>query len=343
MLTMADTLYDNRDGTVKLSIIVGTRNRADRILSCLDSIAVAIQQAPAAGVEIVVVDNGSSDNTPRLISSWARSSSVPVQCLQEPQPGVARAHNRALRAARGALFAFTDDDCRVDAQYVDDLLRHDSGDRGLVLRGGRVELGDASDLPLTINTSLIALRWTRAMNSARHSRIGGCLNGCNLAMRRALVDRIGGFDERFGPGSYIGSGADTEFIYRSYLAGAILEYVPDMVVFHHHGRRTRAAGHQLMRRYAIANGALFIHYGLRHRDLCRIFYGDLREAALGILRRKDTQSPPGLFTNKDLLVYAALGAIKYILIAKKLPFRLDETHLPAVQPSLPQVNLHQLE
>jgi GT2 family glycosyltransferase len=310
---------------VKLSVIVGTRNRAGSIIPCLDSIAAACATADTAA-EIVVVDNGSKDETPALVRQWTRASPLPVQLLSEPQPGLARAHNQALSAARGELLVITDDDCRLHPEYVNDLLRHDREDgEHIVLRGGRIELGDPADLPLTINTAPSRQRWTRSMHSARDQRIGGCLNGCNLTMRRRVIERIGGFDEGFGPGSYIGSGADTDFIYRAYLAGISLEYVPDMVVFHHHGRRSIADGHQVIRRYTIANGALFVRYFSKDRDLCRIFYGDLREAALGILRRRNTQSPRELFTNHELLAAAVLGALRYIILRHRRRFRFIES------------------
>ena len=228
------------------------------------------------------------------------------------------------------MLAITDDDCRLHPEYINDLLRHDREDGDeLVLRGGRVELGDRADLPLTINTTPLCQRWTRSSRSARENRIGGCLNGCNLAMRRTLIERGGFFDEGFGPGSYIGSGADTDFIYRAYLAGAALEYVPEMAVFHHHGRRSTGDGHQLIRRYTIANGALFARYLFRERDLCRIFYGDLREAALGIVRGRNTQSPPQLFSNKDLLACAALGAAKYVVMGSKRRLQSNKMNVSA--------------
>ena len=112
-----------------------------------------------------------------------------------------------------------------------------------------------------------------------------------MAMRRALLERIGPMDEAFGPGSYIGSGADSDLMFRAYLAGATLEYVPDMIVFHYHGRKSPESGRQLMRRYTIGNGALFARYLFRHPDLCRVFYGDLRDAARGIINGKNTQTP----------------------------------------------------
>jgi GT2 family glycosyltransferase len=299
---------------MKLSVIVATRNRAHAIRPCLDAIAAAFTEAAPIAAEIIVVDNGSNDNTTETVRSWSAAATVPVRMLEEPRIGLARAQNLALQSARGELLVFTDDDCRLHPQYVNDLLRHDAKDDVPVLRGGRIELGDSSDLPLTINTYPELVRWMRSMNSARHKRICGFLNGCNMTMRRALLERIGRFDEAFGPGSYIGSGADSDLMFRAYLAGATLEYVPDMIVFHHHGRKSAESGYQLMRRYTIANGALFVRYLFRHPDLCRVFYGDMRNAARGILGAKTAQTPVTAFSNKDLLAYAALGALKYILI-----------------------------
>jgi glycosyltransferase involved in cell wall biosynthesis len=99
-----------------------------------------------------------------------------VRLLLEPKRGLSRAHNRALRAAQGELLAFTDDDCRLSKDYVNDLLRHDAADTELVLRGGRIELGDPTDLPLTIKTTPDRIRWHRRMNSARHQSIPGQIN-----------------------------------------------------------------------------------------------------------------------------------------------------------------------
>ena len=301
---------------MKLSVIVATRNRAYAIGPCLDSIAIAFTQAAPIDAEIVVVDNGSSDNTMEVIKAWSAAIKVSLQLLQEPKTGVTRAHNHALRLARGQLIAFTDDDCRLHPQYVNDLLRYDREDRELVLRGGRIELGDPTDLPLTINTSPTPMRWTRSMNSARHHRIPGFLNGCNLVMRRALLDQIGLFDEAFGPGSYIGSGGDADLLFRAYLAGATLEYVPDMTVFHYHGRKTPEAGRKLMRRYMLANGALLARYHFKDPDLCRVFYQDLKHAVLSLMNGRITLAPEIRFTNMDMVVYSALGFIKYIFMRK---------------------------
>lgn len=169
---------------MKLSVIVATRNRAANLRPCLDSIAAAFAKAALLDTEIIMVDNGSTDNTPDVIKAWSAGSGVPIKSLSEPRPGRTRALNCALRAAEGNLLVFTDDDCRLSENYVNDLLRHFASDGAdLVIRGGRVELGDPTDLPITIKTTPHPVRYYRCMpsttNLACRDNIFAQLLGCN--------------------------------------------------------------------------------------------------------------------------------------------------------------------
>jgi len=76
---------------MKLSVIVCTRNRAHAIAGCLASIVAAFAAASPLDAEIVVVDNGSQDQTSAIVEQWARGSSYPVRLLSEPKPGLTRA------------------------------------------------------------------------------------------------------------------------------------------------------------------------------------------------------------------------------------------------------------
>jgi glycosyltransferase involved in cell wall biosynthesis len=301
---------------MKLSVIVATKNRALALAPCLDSIAAAFASAAPVDAEIVVVDNGSTDDTADTIKAWAGASAVPVQSLSEPRAGKARALNRGLRAARGDILAFTDDDCRLHNEHVNDLLRHAAADTDLVLRGGRIELGDPTDLPLTIYTATTPMRWSLALNSVRHEGVNGKINGCNMTMRRALVERLGPFDEDFGPGSRAASGDDTDYIFRAYLDGATLEYVPDMTVFHHHGRNTSAAGKKLIRDYMTAKGALWVKYIFKHPNFCRPALWNMKNAARETITGANTFLPNIGFSHKDKVTCAMRGAVRYFFMRK---------------------------
>jgi glycosyltransferase involved in cell wall biosynthesis len=298
---------------VKLSVVIATRNRASTLPACLNAIAAAFAQAAPLEAEIVIVDNGSTDNTTETIKAWSAANAVSLQLHHEPKPGVSRARNRALRATRGEVIAFMDDDCRMSKEYVSDLLRHDAADTGLVLRGGRIELGDPADIELTTNTSPTRQQWSLGQNSARHDVLRGQINGCNMVMRRALIERIGFFDENLGPGCSIVAGEDTDYTWRAYLSGATLEYVPDMVVFHHHGRRTSAAGKKMMQGYLVGAGALYAKYFLEHPNFCRSFYWDCKSAFREILTGTNTCSPQFDFSHKDRVTCSVRGAVKYFL------------------------------
>lgn len=298
---------------MKLSVIIATRNRARGIVPCLNSIAIAFAKAAPVNAEIVITDNGSTDETSQIIAGWASANGVQLKLLSEPRPGKGRALNRALRAAEGELLALIDDDCRLHPEHINDVLRHDAADTRLVLRGGRVELGDPADLPFTINTSRTRRQWCLADNTLRHQGIAGIINGCNMTLRRALFEGLGPYDENFGPGSVIGSGDDTDYIFRAYLSGATIEYVPDMAVFHHHGRKTVAAGYALWRKYSIGSGGLYAKYISKHPNLCRQFYWDLRDAAKEVISESNTFLPEIGFSHKDKVAYAVRGAFRYFV------------------------------
>jgi len=302
---------------VRISVIVATRNRSYAIASCLDSIAISLSKAAPISAEIVVVDNGSEDQTPTVIEKWAKNSPFPVRHLVESRTGLSRAHNAALKIAQGDLLAFTDDDCCLNENYVNDLLRHDAKDTELVLRGGRIELGDPTDLPLTIKTSPDIIQWKRSLNSARSQPIPGQINGCNMTMRRALVQKIGYFDENFGPGSAMGSGGDSDYLFRAYLAYCALEYVPNMTVIHFHGRKSPCQGYNLLRNYLKGTGAVYAKHCWKDLNLCRPFWWDLKNALKETITGKNTWLPAIGFSHKHKVFYSLVGAFRYILY---LPF-----------------------
>lgn len=256
----------------EVSFIVCTRDRLDVLEACIDSIRAACRAHPAFPAELVVVDNGSRDGTASYLSSTAFISDIALTAISEPRPGLAAARNAGLAQARGRVLVFVDDDCRLDRNYLADLERHYASGEKWLIRGGRVEIGDARDLPFTIKRCDKRERLTPAVHP------GGFVLGCNMTMHRDVAARIGPFDERFGAGGALRSAEDTDYLVRAMLAGMAVEYVPDMTIFHHHGRRDRMAIDRLHRDYHFGNGALCLKYLRRAPWLLRHFYWATRAA-----------------------------------------------------------------
>jgi len=306
---------------MRISVIVCTFNRANVLTPCLDSIAESLSAAAPVEAEIIVVDNASTDNTSAVIKKWAETSPFPVQALHEPKKGLSAARNCALRAARGELLAFTDDDCRMSKNYVIDALRHDAADTEPVFRGGRIELGDSTDLPLSIKTDPDLERMSRKMNSAKKENVGMIMAGCNMVMRRSLANSLGFFDENLGAGTSLPGGEDTDFFFRAYLAGTVLEYVPDMAVTHFHGRKTKLQGYNLLCNYMLGTGALYVKYFFKDINFCRPFYWDIKSAVNEIISGKmDSRAQFG-FSYKTKVYYCVLGAFKYCLVLMRHSMR----------------------
>lgn len=296
---------------MKLSVIVCTRNRAHAIIGCLDSLVVAIKAAGPVDAEIVVIDNASEDNTNQVVRDWAKTSPVPVNLQLEPRRGLAVARNCGLRTAAGDAIAFTDDDCRWSETFVKEWLVHIAAEQGPVLRGGRVELGDPTDLPLSIRTSRERRSWSKAKRSARHESLFHCLIGANMTMNRAAVDLMGPFDERFNTRGLAAS-EDIDSVFRAYLAGVTIDYVPDMVVYHFHGRKQIDHGYRQMRNYMIGTGALYMKYLFKDPDLCRPAYWDLKKAIKEVFTGGNTFRPEIGFSYRMMMYCLMLGAMKYL-------------------------------
>jgi len=263
-----------------VSIVVCTRNRPHAIVICLDAIAAAIQKATSASVEVVLVDNGSDDETGRVAGDWIRAHPrLRAVLVNEPRKGLSRARNAGVSAASGVWLAFTDDDCRLDPDYIGNLLAHAERDERPVLRGGRVLLGDPGDINFTTLDVSRRRVFAPASEKARPSEhIGGWILGCNMAIRRDAILKVGRFDERFGAGAQFKAGEDSDFIIRCHLAGISVEYVPDMLVHHHHGRRTQAQIDALLAAYDEGEGALYVKHFRRYPEFARQFWWDSRNA-----------------------------------------------------------------
>jgi GT2 family glycosyltransferase len=298
------------------SFIVCTRNRAAALEACINSIEAACKACSALSCELVVVDNGSSDDTVQRLSRIAAKSVIPVTWMVEPRIGLAAARNSGMERARGRILIFIDDDCVVDNSYLQDLDRHYSADERCIIRGGRVDLGSPQDLPFTIKRSRFRARFTPDVHP------GGFVLGCNMTMHREAAIRIGRFDERFGAGGPLRSAEDTDYLVRAYQLGIPIEYVPDMTVQHFHGRTTRDAIERLHRNYSLGNGGLCIKHAFTAPWLFRHFCWTIRSAWRELFGGY-LFDPEVSLSHLPIVLMNLVGAAKFALVAVRRPKQMD--------------------
>lgn len=254
------------------SVIVSTYNRCDKLVHSLR----AIERAAApdgVAVEIVVVDNNSRDATKAVVEQFAATSAVPTRYAFETAQGLSFARNRGIREATGAILACTDDDCIADPDWIANIWREFAADPDLGIVGGRVDLYSPDDRPVSIRTVSERVRYVDPI------QIYSLIMGANLAFRRTVVERIGGFDPAFG-GTRGATADDIDFIYRAMRAGFGVAFVPEIRVRHDHGRSRDDEIAALNRGYLKGRSGFYFKHALKgDREIMRHAYWEIVNTA----------------------------------------------------------------
>lgn len=197
-----------------ISVVVATRDRRARLSGLLDSLS--SQTLDAKRFEVVVVDDGSRDDTWGLLEDAAEGSGLALTPLRRERPaGPAAARNTGWRAARGNLVAFTDDDCEADPVWLEELLGA-AGDENAIVQG------PTSPIPAELDR-------IGPFSRTRHIEDPGpWFATCNILYPRALLERLDGFDESFPEAL----GEDTDLGWRAQESGATSRFAPRARVFH---------------------------------------------------------------------------------------------------------------
>ncbi|MEU1864484.1 glycosyltransferase [Streptomyces gardneri] len=234
-----------------ISVIVATRNRARMLRDCLDSL-LAVEYPR---FEVIVVDNAPADTSTEELVRREYGRSPPghgpaVRYLREPVPGLARAHNRGLTAARGVISAFTDDDTLVDPLWLTALAAPFLADPGTGCVTGLIvpaELDTEAQVALERHGAFAKgyapRTWSLRAPPAdplfpfTAGRFG---SGANMAFRTDLLHDLGGFDPATGVGTPAHGGDDLLSFFRVLAHGRSLAYEPAAIVWHRHRRTPEA-------------------------------------------------------------------------------------------------------
>lgn len=177
---------------VLLSVIICTRNRADELAGCLP--AAARQAKSFADAEIIVVDNGSTDNTKQLVEEISAQTEFPVRYVFEPIAGLCQARNRGRREARGKIISYIDDDVVLKDDWIKQIREHFLAAKSDCL-AGKVTTELEGELPFSPDD---AMAWffcaTTLGDEPKFIRFPDHPIGCNMSFKTEVFDTVGGFD-----------------------------------------------------------------------------------------------------------------------------------------------------
>ena len=223
---------------LQVSVVIPTFNRCDLLGETIDRLGSL--RPTLSDWELIVVDNNSTDRTRSVVQSRMGSFPVPLRYLFEPTQGRSSALNAGIAATTAPLLAFIDDDVIVADGWLDAAVAPLLDDSDLEYTGGPVRPLWEAPRPAWLSGTRGDLWGTIAICDygpepfvfEQRRRVP---LGANMAVRRRLFDRIGGFDPTLGRnnGRHLLGQEVPEFLARARGVGARGLYVPSMIVDHH--------------------------------------------------------------------------------------------------------------
>lgn len=247
-----------------VSIVIPTRDRPELLRQTVQSVL----DGDSLPAELIVVDQSS-----RPTQALPARDGVDIRHLELATRGLSRARNAGIAAATYDVIVMIDDDVRVQPDWLRRLV-----DALLAAPARTVVTGTVAAPPTTMNGFVPSTTSRTEPETFCGRQAGDYLFGGNMAMRRALSEEVGPFDERLGAGSTFASAEDNDWGYRLLEAGAQIAFVPEAVL-HHYGTRQGRELFALDWAYGRGQGAFYAkHMSLSDRHILGRFRRD------GVLR-----------------------------------------------------------
>jgi len=173
--------------TIQISVVIPTYNRSKHLHLCLN--ALNTQTMNVDQYEVIVVDDGSSDDTPLILQQTEANSRIHFHHYRQLNQGPAKARNLGIQKSNGDLIAFTDDDCIPSSNWLSDLFSAFPNDIRCAGIGGLIVRQRD-----TLISRYIDCRGTM-VHPTRKGEVIYLVTG-NALYRRSCLIEVGGFDIR---------------------------------------------------------------------------------------------------------------------------------------------------
>lgn len=165
---------------IEISVVIPSYNRKDLLKKCL--LSLFDQNFDKNRYEIIVVDDGSKDETSLIVGKLIKKSPVKLTYLRQKNSGAASARNNGVKKAKGEILSFTDDDCIVDKNWLKTIYVTFQQNPNIVACAGEVKL-HPTDFIQTDSESQFSDPFSPS-----------CPASNNFAILTATFLKIGGFD-----------------------------------------------------------------------------------------------------------------------------------------------------
>ena len=210
---------------MRASIVIVTRNRARHLAATLESLG-GVGMPVDLDCELLVIDNGSEDETAAVVGSF-QSKSLVVRHVFEERRGKSAGMNRAFAEAKSDFILSADDDVRFPENWIGGMLKPLAAGQADAVAGG-VVLADELRRPWMTPMHRAWLADTCWLErGAPKSSVGA-----NMAIARHVLDKVPQYDEALGPGA-LGYGDDVLFSSQLWHAGYRIADALDVCVVHH--------------------------------------------------------------------------------------------------------------
>lgn len=237
-------------------IIIPTRGRGELIVQTIASIRESFNHE----FILWIIDQSDDDATAIAIQPHIQADTR-VKYLRVAPQGSSAARNQGVALGVAPFVLFTDDDCRVAPEWIDEMLDELANPQTWAVFG-RI-LPDTDELLDELNSTKgiwLALKDSPTRQVYANNRFNlGFGHGASMGFHRNQYERLGGFDEMLGVGARFRSWPERDVGYRILAAGGQIVYTPKALVYHRHWR-TWDGVQNTLRNYAIGTGAAIGKY-----------------------------------------------------------------------------------